>query len=83
MIDEQWNNTLHHPIHAAKIFLNPKLAYSCGLLFDAEVMNGFFIYVQKMVPSPLEHVEISKEMEVYIMAGGTLSFDMEIGRAHV
>ena len=76
VIDDRWNNTLHHPIHAAGLFLNPAFAYSCGFLFDAEVMDGFFSCVQKMVPSPSELAEISKEMEVYRMAGGTLSFDM-------
>ena len=41
-------------------------------------MDGFFTCVQKLVPSPSERAEISKEMEVYRMAGGTLSFDMAI-----
>jgi len=78
VIDDRWNNTLHHPIHAVGVFLNPAFAYSCGFLFDAEVMDGFFTCVQKMVPNPLERAEISKEMEVYRMAGGTLSFDMAV-----
>ena len=42
MIDEGWNNTLHHLIHAAGIYLNPTFSYSCGFFFDAEVMDGFF-----------------------------------------
>jgi len=78
VIDDQWNNTLHCPIHAAGIFLNLGFAYSCSFLFDAEVMDGFFSRVQKMVPSSSECAEISKELEVYRMAGGTLSFDMAV-----
>jgi len=78
VIDDRWNNTLHRPIHAAGLFLNPAFAYSCGFLFDAKVMDGFFTCVQKMVPNPSERAEISKEMEVYRMAGGTLSFDMAV-----
>ena len=41
-------------------------------------MDGFFSCVQSMVPSPAEHVEISKEMEIYRMAGGTFSIDMAV-----
>ena len=45
VIDERWNNTLHRPIHAAGIYLNTAVFYSCGFRFDAEVMDGFLISV--------------------------------------
>eukprot|EP00253_Pinus_taeda_P014613 PITA_14613 len=41
-------------------------------------MDGFFTCVQRMVPSPAERAEISKEMEIYRMAGGTFSFEMAL-----
>ena len=78
VIDERWNNTLHRPIHAVGIYLNPTFAYSFGFLFDAEVMDGFFTCVQRMVPSPVKCAEISKEMEIYRMVGGTFSFDITV-----
>ena len=28
VIDERWNNTLHRPIHAAGLYLNPAFAYA-------------------------------------------------------
>ena len=68
----------HRPIHAAGIFLNPTFSYSYDFLFDAEVMDGLFTCVQRMVPSPAKHAEISKEMEICRMAGGTFSFDMVV-----
>jgi hypothetical protein len=34
VIDQRWNNTLHRPIHAAGIYLNPAFSYSCGFRFD-------------------------------------------------
>jgi hypothetical protein len=49
VIDEQWNNTLHHLIHAAGLYLNPAYSYACGFRFDAEVMDGFFQCVQRIV----------------------------------
>ena len=78
VIDEWWNNTLHRLIHAPGIYLNPTFTYSYGFLIHAEVMDGFFTCVQRMVPSPAKHAEISKEMEIYRMASGTFSFDMDV-----
>eukprot|EP00253_Pinus_taeda_P004477 PITA_04477 len=46
--------------------------------FDAEVMDGFFTCVEMMVSSEQEREEISKEMEVYRMGGGTFGFNMAI-----
>eukprot|EP00253_Pinus_taeda_P033830 PITA_33830 len=46
--------------------------------FDAEVMDGFFTCVERMVSSEQEREEISKEMEVYRMGGGTFGFNMAI-----
>ena len=54
VIDERWNNTLHRPIHAAGIYLNPAFSYPCGFLFDVEIMDGFLTCVQRMVRSPIE-----------------------------
>eukprot|EP00253_Pinus_taeda_P031862 PITA_31862 len=76
VIDEQWNNTFHRPIHAVGIYLNPTFSYPCGFLFDAEIMDRFLTCVQRMVRSPAERAEISKEMEIYKMAGGTFGFEM-------
>eukprot|EP00253_Pinus_taeda_P017140 PITA_17140 len=78
VIDERWNNTLHRPIHAAGLFLNPGFSYACGFDFDAEVMDGFLSCVQKMVRSPEQRTEISKQIETYRMAGGTFGFDMAV-----
>ena len=78
VIDQRWNKTLHRPIHAAGLFLNPAFSYSCGFNFDAEVMDGFLECVQRMVPSAADRSEISKELEVYRRAMGTFGFDMAI-----
>eukprot|EP00253_Pinus_taeda_P030591 PITA_30591 len=78
VIDERWNNTLHRPIHAAGLFLNPAFSYACGFDFDAEIMDGFLSCVQKMVRSPEQCIEISKQIETYRMAGGTFGFEMAV-----
>eukprot|EP00253_Pinus_taeda_P001574 PITA_01574 len=78
VIDERWNNTLHRPIYAARIYLNLAFSYACGFVFDAEIMDGFLTCVQRMVRSPAKRTEISKEIETYRMAGGTFGFDMAV-----
>eukprot|EP00253_Pinus_taeda_P027747 PITA_27747 len=78
VIDERWNNTLHRPIHVAGIYLNPAFSYACGFRFDVEVMDGFFTCVDRKVASEQKCEDISKEMEVYRMRGGTFGFTMAI-----
>eukprot|EP00253_Pinus_taeda_P004341 PITA_04341 len=75
VINERWNNILHRPIYAVGIYLNPKFSYPCGFLFDVEIMDGFLTCVKRMVRLPTKHAEISKEMEIYRMAGSTFSFE--------
>ena len=78
VIDERWNNTLHRPIHAVGLFLNPAFSYACGFDFDAEIMDGFLSCVQKKVRSPEQRIEISKQIETYKMAGGIFGFEMAV-----
>ena len=78
MIDARWNNTLHRPIHAAGLYLNPAFGYSCGFRFDGEVMAGFYECVHRMVPSADDRAELSQELEVYKRATGLLGFHLTI-----
>jgi hypothetical protein len=78
VIDHRWNNTLHHLIHVAGIYLNPAFSYSCSFIFDVEVMEGFLTRVGRMVLSHEECADISKEMEIYRMYGGNFGFHMAI-----
>eukprot|EP00253_Pinus_taeda_P001524 PITA_01524 len=78
VIDERWNNTLHRSIHAAGIYLNPAFSYPFGFLFDVEIMDGFLTCVQRIVQSPTERAEISKEMEIYRIASGTFGIEMAV-----
>eukprot|EP00253_Pinus_taeda_P014820 PITA_14820 len=78
VIDEQWNNNLHRPIHAVGIYLNLAFSYAYGFIFNAEIMDGFFTCVERMVSSEQEREDISKEMEEYRMGNGTFGFTMAI-----
>jgi hypothetical protein len=78
LIDERWNKTLHRPIHAAGLFLNPAFAYACDFNFDGEVQDGLIECIQRMVPSAEERIEIGRELEIYKTAALTFSYDMAI-----
>jgi hypothetical protein len=75
---EIWNNTPHHRIHAVGLYLNTMLSYSCRFRFDAKVMDGFLQCVQRMVLTPIECSEISKQMEVYRLATTTFGYNMVV-----
>jgi hypothetical protein len=78
VIDDRWNHTLHRPIHAAGLYLNPAFSYSYGFRFDSEVMSGFFECVQRMVPSAADRLELSQQLELYKRSIGLFGFEMAI-----
>jgi hypothetical protein len=78
VIDERWNSTLHPPIHAAWLYLNPAYSYACGFRFDAEAMDRFVQCVQRMMLTPAECSKISKQIEIYKPSVGTIGYDMAI-----
>ena len=78
VIDQRWNNTLHRPIHAAGLYLNPAFSYTYSFRFDTEVMSGFFECVQRMVPSAADRIELSQELEQYKRASGLFGFEMAV-----
>ena len=41
-------------------------------------MDGFLTCVHRMVPDPQKHVDISKEMKIYRIVGGTFGFNMDV-----
>jgi len=66
IIDEQWNNTLHHHIHAPTLVL---LDFMLRSSIDSS-------HIQRMVLNLQECAKISKEMEIYRIVVGTFDFDM-------
>ena len=67
VIDERWNNTLHRPIHVAGLYLKPTLSYTYS-----------FKCVQRMVPSAVDRIELSQELEQYKRASGLFGFEIAV-----
>eukprot|EP00253_Pinus_taeda_P033798 PITA_33798 len=73
IIDNIWNNQLHHPIHAVGYFLDPKYHYKARLgdLQDGEVRPGLIDCLEHMVPSHAYQLEIHRQLTVFSMETGT------------
>jgi len=56
IIDNIWNNQLHHPIHEVGYFLNPKYHYKARLgdVQVGEVIDGLYGCLECMVPSHVD-----------------------------
>lgn len=53
MIDERWNEQLHHPLHAAGFFLNPSIYYKQDpeeVERSVDIMGGFYTTIERMLP---------------------------------
>ena len=81
VINQQWNNTLHRPIHVAGLYLNPALSYTYSFRFDTEVMSEFFECVQRMVPSAADRIELSQELEQVLVLFRQVDHDGPLSRA--
>lgn len=60
IIDERWKNKLHHPIHAAVYFLNPRYHYKAKetRALMGEVRDGLIDCIDCMIPLESDYMEI-------------------------
>eukprot|EP00253_Pinus_taeda_P032068 PITA_32068 len=70
MIDERWK-MLHSPLHAAACYLDPRL-FGIERTNDAEVMNGLYDAVERLVPDLEECRRIREQLRAYRLEEGIL-----------
>eukprot|EP00253_Pinus_taeda_P016683 PITA_16683 len=72
IIDNKWNNQLHHPIHAVGYFLNQKYHYKAWLgdLQDGEVRARLIDCLECMVPSHANYLEIHRQLTLFSTTAG-------------
>ena len=73
IIDNRWNNQLHRHINAVGYFLNPKYHYKnrLGDLHDGEDKAGLIDWLERMVPTHADQLEIHRQLTIFTMASGT------------
>ena len=72
VIDKQWHNLLHRPIHAVAHFLNPAYQFNPNFKADEEVLSGLYDVIERMSPDAIVGTVIFREIEMYKKALGDL-----------
>ncbi|CAL9127726.1 unnamed protein product [Musa textilis] len=79
IIDERWNCYLHRPLHAAGYYLNPEFFYTIkSIRFDAEVLDGLYQCITRLVPSIEMQDKIIRELSLYKNVEGLFGIPMAI-----
>ncbi|MQL90937.1 hypothetical protein Taro_023536 [Colocasia esculenta] len=73
IIDHRWENTLHHDLHAAGYYLNPRLMYADNAHVDNEVLQGTLNVIGRLSMTSEKRLEAELQMHAYRMRTGTYS----------
>ncbi|KAL5144536.1 hypothetical protein HKD37_06G014813 [Glycine soja] len=70
IIDKRWDCQLHHPLHAAGYYLNPKFFYiNPNIDNDNEVVDGLYKCIDRLNEDDDFVVEVHKQLLVYKRVG--------------
>ncbi|MQM09528.1 hypothetical protein Taro_042403 [Colocasia esculenta] len=70
IIDKRWEMTLHHDLHAAGYFFNPRIQYKDNAHNDGEVMRGTMNVITRLARTMNERLDAMAEVERYKMKLG-------------
>ncbi|MQM17625.1 hypothetical protein Taro_050597, partial [Colocasia esculenta] len=70
IIDKRWEMTLHHDLHAAGYFFNPRIQYKDNVHNDREVMRGTMNVITRLARIMNERLDAMAEVERYKMKLG-------------
>ncbi|CAJ2670809.1 unnamed protein product [Trifolium pratense] len=63
IIDQRWDKQLHRPLHAAGLYLNPKIRYAPGFVDDDEVTDGMYDCLLRLVDDPEKRAKVDYQLE--------------------
>ncbi|MQL82792.1 hypothetical protein Taro_015279 [Colocasia esculenta] len=70
IIHKRWEMTLHHDLHAAGYFFNPRIQYKDNVHNDGEVMRGTMNVITRLARTMNERLDAMAEVERYKMKVG-------------
>ena len=71
IVDKRWSIQLHHPLHAAGYYLNPKYFYSNPMIEnDDKLLDGLYACISKLAASTVVVDAIHGELSKYKMGDG-------------
>ncbi|MQM09261.1 hypothetical protein Taro_042123 [Colocasia esculenta] len=62
IIDKRWEMTLHHDLHAAGYFFNPRIQYKGNVHNDGEVMRGTMHVITRLARTMNERLDAVTEI---------------------
>ncbi|MQL68162.1 hypothetical protein Taro_000384 [Colocasia esculenta] len=65
IIDTRWESTLHHHLHAAGYFFNPRHQYSDSPHNDGEVLQGTINVISRLSRTTEERIDAMMEMDIF------------------
>ncbi|KAH0686750.1 hypothetical protein KY290_018366 [Solanum tuberosum] len=70
IVDKNWKNNLHSPLHSAAAFLNPGIQYNREVKFLGSIKEDFFRVLEKLLPTPELRRDITTQILLYTRASG-------------
>ncbi|XP_059629108.1 uncharacterized protein LOC132271681 isoform X2 [Cornus florida] len=70
IVDKNWQNQLHSPLHAAAAFLNPSIQYNPDTKFIGSIKEDFVRVLEKLLPTPELRRDITKQILSFTRASG-------------
>lgn len=75
IIDKRYNCQLNHSLHIAWYYLNSEFFYkNTSVEFDAEIINGLYQCIVRLVPNLKVQDKIIRELSLYKNVDGLLKF---------
>ncbi|KAG8381196.1 hypothetical protein BUALT_Bualt06G0097100 [Buddleja alternifolia] len=70
IVDKNWKNTLHSPLHSAAAFLNPSIQYDPDVKFLGLIKEDFFRVLEKLLPTPELRRDITNQILLFTRGSG-------------
>ncbi|XP_057779563.1 uncharacterized protein LOC130998147 [Salvia miltiorrhiza] len=69
IIDAKWENQLHHDLHAAAYFLNPRFQYGENFSKHPEIKKGLLCCMEKLIP-PADQLQADLQLDNFRSCDG-------------
>ncbi|KAI3818669.1 hypothetical protein L1987_12484 [Smallanthus sonchifolius] len=73
MIQTRWSDQLHHPLHAARYYLNPVIFHgenSKEIKKNRNIVTGLYVAIDRLVPDDDENDKVRQDLNLYIDSVG-------------
>ncbi|MQL72977.1 hypothetical protein Taro_005313 [Colocasia esculenta] len=75
IIDKRWEKTVHHDLHAARYFFNPRIQYKDNVHNDGEVMRGTMNVLTRPARTKNERLDVERyKMKLGIYGGYDMTY---------